>query len=176
MFGPVSEQRLALVEPTLSQLMHVLESQMSEPIGITMGVRSDEQQDALFAQGRKPVDQVNALRAKVGWAPIQPSENRIVTKAKAGYSWHPFGMACDAVPFDSLMHPDWNETHPVWQEMVTKGQELGLLSGVSWKDEPHFQLTGRFPETPTDEVRAIAQVGGMQAVWEAAGIGITIKG
>lgn len=176
MFGPVSKQRLSLVEPTLSELMYVLESQMSEPIGIVQGVRTDDEQVALFAQGRLPVDQVNALRAKAGWRLIQPMENKIVTKAKAGFSWHPFGMAVDVAPFDSLMHPDWNDKHPVWQEMIEKGQALGLVAGVSWHDKPHFQKTGRFGFTPDDEVRAIAQVGGMQAVWEAAGIGITIKG
>lgn len=171
MFGPVSERRLALVEPTLAELMHALESQMSEPIGITQGVRSDDEQLALFMQGRYPVDQVNAARAKVGWAPILASQNiRSVTNAKPGYSWHPFGMAVDAVPFDSQMHPDWHEEHPVWQEMVEKGKALGLTSGISWKDEPHFQLTGRFPVTPTEEVRLLAQAGGLQTVWAEAGI------
>src|SRR6266403_2775916 len=171
MFGPISKQRLALVEPTLAELMYTLESQMSEPIGITQGVRSDMEQEALFMQGRYPVDQVNALRLKVGWALILASQNiRTVTNAKPGYSWHPFGMAVDAVPFDSAMHPDWNEEHPVWKEMIEKGKALGLTSGISWKDEPHFQLTGRFPVTPTEEVRLLAQAGGMQTVWSAAGM------
>lgn len=171
MFGPVSEQRLALVIPTLAGLMRVLESQMSEPIGITQGVRSDDEQQALFMQGRYSLDQVNAARAKVGWARIMASQNiRSVTNAKPGYSWHPFGMAVDAVPFDSAMHPDWNEEHPVWRELIIKGTELGLTSGISWKDQPHFQLTGRFPVTPTEEVRLLAQAGGLPAVWAAAGI------
>src|SRR6266704_3000670 len=171
MFGPVSEQRLALVEPTLSYLMHQLESQMSEPIGITQGVRSDPEQLALWGQGRFPLARVNELRAKVGWAPLTALENqKTVTKAKPGFSWHPFGMAVDTVPFDSAMHADWDESHVVWQELVAKGQALGLTSGSSWKDEPHFQLTGRFPVTPTDEVRAIAQANDMKAVWAAAQI------
>jgi hypothetical protein len=170
MFGPVSMGRLNLVQPTLKDIMIVLESQMSESIGITQGVRTDPAQAALWAQGRIPVDQVNALRKALGWAPIDVSDNAIVTKAKPGYSWHSFGMAVDVVPFDSQQHPDWNESHPVWQEIVTKGEALGLVSGISFEDTPHFQLVGRFPTTPDDEVRALAQTGGMQAVWQAANI------
>jgi peptidoglycan L-alanyl-D-glutamate endopeptidase CwlK len=171
MFGPVSLQRLALVHPTLSELMRQLEMTMSEAIGITMGVRTDQEQGALYCQGRQPLDYVNTLRAAVGWAPITAEANgRTVTNAKPGYSWHPFGLAVDAVPFDSAMHPDWDESHPAWQEMVTKGEALGLVSGISWKDEPHFQMTGRFPITPTDEVRSLMVAGGMPAVWQAAGI------
>lgn len=171
MFGPVSKQRLSLLLPSLAELIEVLESQMSEPIGIVQGRRSDDEQEALYAQGRLTTDQVNELRKKVGWPPLQPFENiKTVTKARAGYSWHGFAMAVDVVPYDSAQHPDWNDSHPVWQEVVQKGEALGMVSGVSWHDKPHFQLTGRFPVTPTDEVRSIAELGGIQAVWAAAGI------
>jgi peptidoglycan L-alanyl-D-glutamate endopeptidase CwlK len=169
-FGPVSVRRLALVHPKLSFLMGQLDAQMSEPLGITQGLRISAEQHALFAQGRMSLEDVNALRAAVQWAPILAVDNKKVTNAPPGYSWHEFGMAVDVVPFESGGLADWNETHPVWQEILTKGQALGLKSGISWKDEPHFQCTGRFPDTPTDEVRTIYQQGGVKAVWEAAGI------
>jgi hypothetical protein len=144
---------------------------MSESLGVTQGLRDDDEQMALWAQGRMQLDQVNALRAKVLWAPITEAANeKPVTNARPGYSWHPFGMAVDVVPEDSSGQPDWNVNHPVWQELVTKGEALGLTSGISWKDEPHFQLVGRFPVTPNDEVRAICKQGGIKAVWDAAGI------
>lgn len=171
-FGPVSVQRLTLVHPRLSTLMYQLELQMSEQIGITQGLRRSDEQKALYAQGRQPLGVVNQLRLAVGWSPINEEENEdTVTKAQPGYSWHEFGMAVDVVPFDSQMHPDWNETHPVWVEIMTKGSALGLTSGKSWNDEPHFQLTGRFPVTPTDEVRQIYAANGLNGVWEAAQIG-----
>ena len=171
MFGPVSEQRLAFVIPSLSVLMHQLEAQMSEPIGITQGLRKSAEQHALFAQGRMSLDVVNQLRAALGWAAISSTENlHTVTKADSGYSWHEFGMAVDVVPFETSNHPDWDESHPVWQEIVEKGTALGMVSGVSWKDQPHLQLTGRFPVTPDDEVREIYATGGLAAVWDAAGV------
>ena len=172
MLGPVSQGRLKLVHPKLAGYIVQLDNQMSESLGVTQGLRTDDEQDALFAQGRLPVDQVNALRAKVGWAPIQASDNlRPVTNAKPGYSYHGFGLAVDVVPFDSAMHPDWNETHPVWQELIQKGEALGLTSGTSWKDEPHFQWVGDtgWPATPTDEVRELYRTGGLQAVWQVIG-------
>jgi peptidoglycan L-alanyl-D-glutamate endopeptidase CwlK len=148
--------------------MSQLDARMSEPLGVTQGLRISAEQHALFAQGRMSLDDVNALRLAVQWAPLAAADNKKVTNAAPGYSWHEFGLAVDVVPFESGGQADWNETHPVWMEIVNKGQELGLKSGISWKDEPHFQLTGRFPDTPTDEVRMIYQQGGVQAVWAAA--------
>ncbi len=170
--GPVSIERLALVIPALSANIYALEKLMSCPIGVTQGVRTDAEQAALFAQGRNSLVVVNALRAKVGWASLALDENiKPVTDARPGYSWHPFGMAVDLVPEDQdTGAPDWNEKHPTWQEIVTKGESLGMVSGISWHDTPHLQMTGRFPVTPTDEVRALMQSGGMQAVWQASGI------
>ena len=170
--GPTSVSRLSLVHPKLSQLIMLLAEQMSEPIGVTQGLRTPKEQAALYAQGRKALDQVNALRKDVGWAAITATENfSRRTEAKPGYSWHEFGLAVDVVPFESSGEPDWNETHLVWQEIVEKGTGLGLTSGVSWKDEPHLQLTGRFPASATDEVRTIFAMSGLNGVWQASQIG-----
>jgi len=167
--GPVSMKRLALVNPILAQTIQRLAYQMSETIGVTQGLRTEKEQAALFAQGRQPLDVVNAMRLVVGWAPLDVSANiEPVTKAQPGYSWHEFGLAVDVVPLESSGEPDWDTDHPVWQEIISKGTALGLTSGISWKDEPHFQLTGRFPVTPTDEVREIYSVKGLNGVWQAA--------
>lgn len=170
--GPISEQRLALVHPKLSALIHQLNSMMSEPLGVTQGLRSQAEQAAYFAQGRQPLAEVNALRAAVNLAAITEEENaKPVTNAPSGYSWHEFGLAIDVVPESvTTGQPDWNEQHPVWQEIVTKGESIGLVSGIEWHDEPHFQLTGRFPVTPDATVRAYFAQGGLQAVWAAAEI------
>ena len=51
--------------------------------------RSPQMQDAYYAQGRKPLVEVNALRKKAGLGPIAIFENRHkVTNAKAGQSRH----------------------------------------------------------------------------------------
>lgn len=171
MLGPISEKRLELVHPKLASLIRTLAEDASEPIGVTQGLRNSKEQSALYAQGRQPLDSVNALRAAVGLAPLDADENiEPVTHAKPGYSWHEFGLAVDVVPFESSGEADWDEAHPIWSELVDSGEMLGLTSGKSWNDEPHFQLTGRFPETPTDEVRRLFASGGLQAVWNAAGL------
>jgi hypothetical protein len=69
--------------------------------------------------------------------------------------------------------PDWNLSHPIWQQVVSCGEILGLFSGSEFhsiKDWPHLQLTGTFPESPTDEVRQLFQQAGMEAVWKEAGL------
>ena len=56
---------------------------------VTHGYRSNEEQTALYAQGRKTLKEVNALRAAVKWAAITEAENAsIATRAKAGSSKH----------------------------------------------------------------------------------------
>jgi peptidoglycan LD-endopeptidase CwlK len=171
MLGPTSVQRLNLVHPRLAYNITLLSQQMSEPIGVTQGLRKPAEQAALYAQGRQNLISVNSLRKVVGWAPITDTENIRVTNANVGFTWHEFGLAVDLVPFESNGQPDWDESHPVWMEIVTKGTALGMTSGKSWKDEPHLQITGRFPVTPTDEVRQIMATSGLNGVWQAAQIG-----
>jgi len=171
MLGPTSERRLTLVHPTLAFLIHQLAEQMSEPIGVTQGLRNAKTQAALYAQGRQSLDSVNSLRAIAGMSPLDVDENiSPVTDAKPGYSWHEFGLAVDVVPLETSGVPDWNVSHPTWAEIIELGEALGMTSGISWHDEPHLQLTGRFPEVPTDEVRQLFASGGLQAVWNAAAI------
>lgn len=156
---PVSDARLAEVHPVLAQKIHNLSDRLTLEnvvIRVTQGVRTWAQQDALYAQGRT-------------------TPGNIVTKARGGWSWHNFGMAVDVAPAvdPASPHfvPDWDLTHPSWARIVAVGESLGLVSGISWKDEPHLQLTGKFPvAAPTDEVRQLFKDGGHQAVWDASGI------
>lgn len=158
----VSEARLQEVIPALAdrirQIAQILASE-GTVIRVVQGVRSWTQQDDLYAQGRtKP--------------------GNIVTNCPGGHSWHNFGCATDCVPslngLDAIYEPDWNEAHPTWQRMISLGTGLGLDSGATWrtfKDYPHFQLTGRFPEgQPDDEVRQLFKDGGMQGLWTEMGI------
>lgn len=175
--GPISQKRLTVIFPPLAQKIVEMEKQIGEQIGIVQGWRLPVEQDALYAQGRMILAAVNIKRKLVNWAPLTDEQNRkIVTNAPMGYSWHEYGLAVDVVPLDTAtLEPDWNANHPVWQKMLEIGKSLGLLSGISWKDEPHWQLTGRFPASPDDEARDIMKKGGMKAVWLAAVIGGVAK-
>lgn len=169
----ISETRLALVVPALADKVRLMSVMLADEFTfrITMGLRSWNEQAALYAQGRETLLQVNALRLNVHWAPLTDFENMKVTNAPPGYSWHNFGMAVDVVP-DNLdipgFQPDWNESHPSWARLIVVGRSVGLVNGISWKDEPHFQLTGRFPVTPDDEVRQLYRDGGCQVIWQEA--------
>lgn len=58
-------------------------------------LRSFAEQAALYAQGRKTLAEVNALRKTAGLPALATQkENTVVTKAPAGLSIHNYGLAC----------------------------------------------------------------------------------
>jgi peptidoglycan LD-endopeptidase CwlK len=90
-------------------------------IKILSGLRTYAEQDELYAQGRtKP--------------------GSIVTKAKAGYSNHNFGIAFDIGVFEGQKYlPDSGK----YKAVGVLGTDLGLEWGGNWKtivDQPHYQL------------------------------------
>lgn len=90
---------------------------------VTCTLRSDEEQAALYAQGRS-------------------APGHIVTDAPAGKSAHNFGLAIDVVPLVNGK-PDWNGHDPVWFTLGQLGQDAGLqwagAPGFPFPEEPHFQ-------------------------------------
>ena len=147
---PISEARLDEVMPALAALIRQLSEQLAAEnmtIRVTQGLRTWPEQNELYAEGRT-------------------LPGRIVTNAKAGQSWHNYGCAVDVAPFDDGI-PDWDLSHPAWMRIVMIGEALGLRSGQSWKDEPHFEYTGTFPPDPPQEVKDLFASGGVQAVWSA---------
>ncbi len=90
-------------------------------IKIISGLRTYDEQNELFAQGRtKP--------------------GRIVTRARAGFSNHNFGIAFDIGVFEGTKYLDES---PKYKAAGILGMDLGLEWGGNWKtivDQPHFQL------------------------------------
>lgn len=90
-------------------------------IKIISGLRSYEEQDELYAQGRtKP--------------------GKVVTKAKGGQSWHNHGCAFDVGVFEGSSYLGES---PHYRAVGELGESLGLEWGGRWKfkDDPHFQDT-----------------------------------
>ena len=88
------------------------------------GFRSFEDQAKLYAIGRT----------------IQ-TDKKIVTKAKAGFSWHNYGLAQDYVFVDNKGKPDWSIKLP-WDELGDIGKKLGMVWGGNFKgfyDAGHFE-------------------------------------
>ncbi len=151
--GLLNEQRLAKVHPALAaraKAMVELLAQGGTEILITQGLRTWEEQDALYSKGRTS-------------PPI--GKQSIVTNAKGGQSYHNFGLAVDIVVLDSIGKADWDTNHPGWAAAAKTGKSVGLAWGGDWKsfkDLPHFQHTGGLD---LGRCRNLYAEGGLAAVW-----------
>jgi len=91
---------------------------------VTSTYRDNESQQELYNQGRT-------------------TDGKIVTKAKAGQSFHNFKCAVDVVP---VVHgkPIWNDDS-LWNKIGSIGKSVGLEWAGDWKsfkEKAHFQYTG----------------------------------
>jgi hypothetical protein len=110
--------------------------------------RSQEVQDAYYAQGRKPLEEVNRLRETAGLYLLKERENTICTNAKV--SNHTGGNAIDLCPEipGKPGYPWWNAPMEAWEAMGTLAETCGLDwcaggAGQTWGkgwDNPHFEL------------------------------------
>jgi peptidoglycan L-alanyl-D-glutamate endopeptidase CwlK len=159
----ISKSRLAEVHPRLATKVLLIGDILEHEgmaIRVVQGLRTVAQQDALYAMGRT-------------------APGKIVTNCPGGKSYHNFGLAVDCVPSSQdptkPFAPDWNPGHPVWKRMIEVAQSMALDCGAAWrtfKDFPHFQFTGPFPEgEPNDELHALFAQGGLPAVWDAVSRG-----
>ena len=182
MVDSVSQQRLKEVHPVLaSRATYLIDDCASLGIylRITMGLRSQNEQHALYLQGRQPLDVVNEARLAVGWAPITDAANESpVTDADYLLSMHCYGLALDADPSeDSPMapfNPDWKVfdspgvMDPKWAKVLEIAKTHQLAEGAQWttkkRDYPHF-----FPEelapSPTPEMQQALKDAGVEGVW-----------
>jgi len=91
---------------------------------VTSTYRDSASQDALYAQGRT-------------------TPGNIVTRAKAGQSWHNWRCALDVVPLVNGK-AIWDD-QAVWKQVGEIGKACGLEWAGDWqtfKEYPHFQYTG----------------------------------
>lgn len=117
---------------------------------ITDGMRTFEEQDALFRKGRKLVNGT--------LIPVDPvHKTGIVTNARGGFSNHNYGLAIDSYPVISgrvfTGIPDHsslefrNRFKAIQKAIGEEGEAVGLFWGGRWTnpfDPPHLQL---FPKT-----------------------------
>jgi peptidoglycan L-alanyl-D-glutamate endopeptidase CwlK len=147
----LNDQRLAGLHPMfaarVSSFLAAMEVRGFRLL-ITQGLRTWAEQDALYAQGRT-------------------APGKIVTQAPGGHSHHNFGLAIDVCPFEpgSETLLDWNEKHPVWQQVLAAAPSFWLAEGAKWRtfpDTPHLYPV-EIPAT-TEELRAHYLAGGMDEV------------
>jgi peptidoglycan L-alanyl-D-glutamate endopeptidase CwlK len=115
-------------------------------VGLHMGLRTIEEQDALYAKGRT-------------------IPGSIVTKAQGGFSWHNYGLAVDIVFKDSKGNWTWDDSLD-WDSLGLLGKMFGLEWGGDWTafpDLPHFQMRGKIPSVK--QAREILLKEGVDKLW-----------
>jgi LAS superfamily LD-carboxypeptidase LdcB len=167
---PASEARLAKVNPQVASRVRAMAADLKAKgvnVMVTSGYRTFKEQTALYAQGRQSLSAVNALRKDAGMSPISATANKdIVTKVKAGGSFHNYGLAVDVVPLKANGQPDWKAPSSTWKAIGAAGKKQGLEWGGDWakfKDQPHFQLTGG--KTSASSYKDLYNQSGLNGVW-----------
>ena len=109
------------------------------------GRRTVQVQEAYYAQGRKPLDEVNALRKAAGlWLLRSENDNREITWTLK--SKHIEGLAMDVLPVDSRGNPTWDLAHyrKTFELIKHCGKDAMLICGADWPapqtDWPHYEL------------------------------------
>lgn len=115
-------------------------------VALHMGLRTPEQQDALYALGRtKP--------------------GSIVTNAQGYESYHCLGLAVDIVFKDEKGNWTWSDKCD-WNGLGTTGKIFGFQWGGDWTrfpDFPHFQMIGKIPNVK--EAKRILFEDGVDKLW-----------
>lgn len=166
----ISLSRLAATHPVCQKRVPSLVTQWEARfpgfhLEISQGVRSWNEQNAYWLQGRQPTAAVNAARQAVGLAPITDAQNVRVSDAAPGQSNHNYGFAVDFVVESDAGVLDWNAGDDRWAAIVSLAPSCGLRSGACWGDRPHVELE-EVPEDPTAEMIQILKNQGMEAVWK----------
>lgn len=137
----------------LQRFMDLLDA---EKIGFHLSetLRETAVQVAYAAQGVKPLEEVNSLRATAGLVPITEKENKnIITKCDGirKPSPHQSGFAADVYPRinGKIAWSVTEETAEFWKRFGALGIKAGFDWGGTWKplnaygigwDAPHFEI------------------------------------
>lgn len=152
---------LNLLHPTLkSKIQPFIDGCKARGIdvGISCTGRMFKEQVALFAQGRQPLEEVNALRKLVGWVGITVKENtkkvtwtmlsRHIVNLDDNKKENDLSTAFDfyvikngKAIWDVKVSLD-DDDIPDYRECGEVAKELGLEAGAFWStpDFPHIQL------------------------------------
>jgi len=137
---------IELLDPVFKEKIKIFLSKLDEK-GILYYIfetkRNTEVQTAYYAQGRKPLEEVNALRKKAGLYLLSEANNKkkITWTMK---SKHIEGKAIDIVPraVGPIPKPWWGAPDADYKIIAEVAKECGLNAGYFWeeKDAPHVEL------------------------------------
>jgi peptidoglycan L-alanyl-D-glutamate endopeptidase CwlK len=133
------EERIQTLDPVFRPLVRELLARLDRESNLRYAAtewrRTREYQDALYAQGREPLEAVNALRSKVGLYRLVPKENTY-TVTNTRDSMHIRGLAVDICPVIDGRIP-WTittgEQADAWKRIGAISAALGIRWGGLWK-------------------------------------------
>lgn len=121
----VSISRLQALHPAIRNSVESFITDAEQAMNITLrivqGLRTIEEQDALYAKGRT-------------------TPGPVVTNAKSGRSYHNYGLAIDLVEINNGQ-ANWNFHY---ESLLPFAEKYGFKWGghfISIKDTPHFERT-----------------------------------
>lgn len=149
--------RIEDMTPTLHARFLRFSARMAEagvPFVLTCVLRTQAEQLAYHAQGRKSLPEVNALRASAGMTPLAAAENTYTVtqtlRSRHFAAADGRSRAFDIAVVRSDRRPTWDvkfdgdqDNLPDYEEAARIGEECGLVAGGHWRtfqDWPHFEL------------------------------------
>ncbi|MDC3220638.1 M15 family metallopeptidase, partial [Flavobacteriales bacterium] len=126
-----TDRRIGFLHPIIRERATAFINKMDKEQGIKLRITSDghfrsfEKQDELYSRGRSQA-------------------GRIITNAKAGESYHNYGLAFDLVEIKDGKAL-WD--NPNWNRIGEMGKSFGFNWGGDWrsfKDYPHFELSNGY--------------------------------
>lgn len=156
----INSQRLAAVNPLLRAKVEKLIAVAAgegHTLRVSQGLRTWAEQDALYNQPHDHKDNDGDHR-------VDESDEH-VTNARAGESWHNFGMAVDFV-FIISGKPSWDDH--LYTNIGRWASLVGLDWGGNWKktkDRPHVQLPNLANKPGADWIAAYKK-GGIERAWQ----------
>ncbi|WP_206604260.1 M15 family metallopeptidase [Aquimarina sediminis] len=120
----ISDRRINTLHPNIrakaKEFIVRAEKELGIKLRVTSGLRTWEEQTRLYNKGRS-------------------APGKRVTNAKAGQSYHNYGLAFDVVEIKNG-RAIWK--NPNWNKIARLGKSLGFEWGGDWRnvDKPHFQM------------------------------------
>ncbi|HRY32118.1 MAG TPA: M15 family metallopeptidase [Bacteroidales bacterium] len=135
-WDPITDKRIALLHPKIREdvewIINTVEDELEIRLRVTQGLRTFAEQDALFNQPRDGKDNDGDGR-------IDEADEK-VTNARAGDSYHNYGLAFDVVEI-LRGQANWNTKY---RDIAAIAARKGFDWGGNFKtlvDRPHFQKT-----------------------------------
>lgn len=136
----------AAAQPVFEGFLERLDKELGEDRYIVYeGKRSRERQTAYYAQGRRSLEEVNALREAAGLYLLRGDRDNYKITWTLG-SKHIDGLAMDVLPVDGGGNPTWDLGHygKAFASIRACGRLAGLVCGADWPapqtDWPHYEM------------------------------------